>query len=288
MPEEQKDVKAESSPAQEEQEVVTNAEDTATATDQQEQTPDSGLVNTAITENEVVDKDERGVPWKNRALEYERKFGELADKIPSIIEQKLNELKPSQPQEYTFEQIDQIVDADPRYKNWGESEKEKLRMKRIREEFDRAIKANEKAKEAEIVKQRSYEYVVNNYPQAFQKDSNGRPVAWDNSNPLTMEIGRLMQDPRLANEPDGLVVASDLAFARLYRNQMPKAQNQVKTLKKIIKKQENAQMIEGSGKQAQTKIDPTKDARERLQKSGSIKDASELVAAHLRSKGFIK
>ena len=63
-------------------------------------------------EAQVVEPvDETGVPWKNRAFEWQRKTQELTERLPNIIQEELQKFKQtSEPvqQEYSAEQLPMV------------------------------------------------------------------------------------------------------------------------------------------------------------------------------------
>lgn len=288
MPEQAKGVKSEESPASEvaEQDVKEEGVEDASAqsSEQEETQPEPGQGQT------IEQVDDRGVPWKQRALEYQRKVQELSESIPQMIDRKVAELsKPKQEEpKYTIAQLEQLAIERPEYRPWAEEQKEKIRMEQITRQFDEKIKATEAAKEAEFKKQKAYEYAVTNYPDMFVKDASGRPVAWNNEHPMTREVAAIMQDPRLTNDPDGLQIATDIAYGRYMRSQLPNMKKAQTKMKQVAKKLEAGTMVEGGGKSAQTGRDSFVDAKEKLAKSGSIRDAQAAVSEYFKKLGTIK
>lgn len=258
-------------------------------TEQDSPEPDPGSQPGKKTD--VEDLDERGVPWKNRALEYERKLRETSESLPKLIEKSIAEnLGKQQPQEkeMTFEQLEAFAIEKPEYRAWVEGEKEKLREKKAERRLADAMKRTETAKETEFKKKQSLDYVAQNYSEMFSKDKQGRIMDWDHNHPMTQEVSRIMQDPRFSSDPEGLVAATEIAYARFARNQVSQKTNEVKKVTAKLKKAENQTFVEGSGKTPlKTSGDPVKKAIEQLSKTGSKADADAAVKAYFKKSGRI-
>ena len=87
-------------------------------------------------------------------------------------------------------------------------------------EFEQKIKAVETKKEAEVRKQQSFNYVASTYPEVFVRNQNGQILGINNQSPMAQQINVLMNDPRFANDPEGLMAAADIAYARVSRSQI--------------------------------------------------------------------
>jgi hypothetical protein len=59
-------------------------------------------------------------------------------------------------------------------------------------------------------------YVTDSYPELFIKDNLGNKV-WNIQHPMMQYINQIMQDPRFANDPEGLSAAADMAYGRYSR-----------------------------------------------------------------------
>lgn len=279
---EQSQVETQETETQETNEV--NREESQESNDQSP-SPQSG--NTAVEE----ENDERGVPWKNRAFEYQRKFEELSESLPKIIEKQLSDSlgkQQNQPHKYSIEELEAFALEKPEFRPWAEAEKEKLReektFKRMEDYFNRA----RQTQQDEFKKQQSLNYVMQNYPDMFLKDASGKPTSWDKSHPMTQEVGRIMQDKRFAEDPQGLLVASEISYARHARGQLSKAQKEVKKVTQKVKKLENQNFTEGGGKSPVNSGDSVRKSIEQLKQTGSKKDAESAVGEYLRKSGRIK
>jgi len=283
MADEQAVKPTESAPVEQAQEVVTPAETTTASegTAQTTEIPATPVVNEAV--------DEFGVPYKNRAMEWKRKSEELAEKLPSLVEEKINEAfaknsQQAQQREYTVVELEQYAIDNPEARPWVEEQKQNITLKRLTGEIEKKFQATEKVKEANVKKQQSLQYVMQTYPDAFVKSQNGQIVGWDNNHPLTQAIGQIMQDPRFSNDAEGLMAAADIAYARYSRGQQPLIRQKQESLKAEVKNLQRQTMVEGGGRQGVVTVAPHRAAIDRLKQTGSIKDATEAVKAIMEAK----
>lgn len=279
----------ESAPVEKEQVVNEQTEQTAPETteqvtneQQQEETPAQGNVQ---PQYEAVD--EYGVPYKNRYMEAQRKLQELPERIPQIIEDTLAKRQAPQEVEYSISQLEQFALDNPNQRPWVEEQKAKIVEKRTIKATQEQIKASESKREGELKRQQSFQYVAANYPEIFTVDPYGNRV-FNNQHPLTQQIGQIMQDPRFANDPEGLVAAADMAAGRLARMQQMQSANKNKLLKRQVKKLQNTTLVEGNGQAVQQESNsPLKKARQLLSQTGS-KDALQAYTKELlKARGVI-
>lgn len=238
--------------------------------------------------------DEDGVPWKNRAMEWRRKSEELSSSLPDVIEKKLKEVlqnqqpKTEQKPKYTIAQLEAFALQNPDNRPWAEEEKEKIRMELLSQSLDEKLTSREKVREAESKKNQALGHVMKNFPDLFNKDKSGNFSGWNADHPMTIEIGKIMSDPRISNDPEGLLLATELAHSRFIRQQVPKLQTNKKQLTQKVKKLEKQTFVEGGGKQVQTGgKDPLKEAQLRLAQTGSRKDAESAVSHYLKKIGLL-
>ena len=234
---------------EQEQKVVTDPaidqQETAEATETTTETP---ITQTETGEPQV---DENGVPWKNRAYEWKRKSEDLAEKLPTLIQDAVSKsIGQQQPQQqYSVEQLEAFAEQteNPAYKQWAKSELRKLdeekTAKLIRGEFEKI----QKTQQAENTKRQSYQYVAQNYPEAFLKDTQGN-LNWNPQHPLTRMIGQLMENPDLKGRPDALAIASDIAYGRYARMQGSANQQKNQQLKREVKTLQKRTLVEGGGR----------------------------------------
>lgn len=238
-----------------------------------------------------ADVDEFGVPWKNRAMEWRRKSEEIVDKLPQIIEEKLKTVTQPQQPTYTYEQLEvykQQNQQDPNIVAWVVGEQRKIQQAEQRKVIEEVIGVKEQQRNVDMLRQKSIEYVQKEYPMAFKKDANGNFGPWDESHPITQQIFNLMRNPALAQNPEGLMAAADIAYGRYARTQTPVLQQKVEQAKADVKQAQKASMTEGAGRRVTISTPPQQVALESLRKTGSIKDAELAVGAILRGRGMLE
>ena len=237
-----------------------------------------------------ADVDEFGVPWKNRYMEQKRKNEEVIDRLPTLIEEKLKTVNQPQTPTYTYEQLEVYKNQnsqDPNVVAWVAGEQRKIQIADQRKLIEEVVGQRENVSKVERQKQESLGYVQKEYPDAFRKDNNGNFSGWNEQHPLTQNIFKLMQDPRLANDPQGLAAAADIAFGRYARSQTPALQQKAQQLKADIKQAQKASLTEGAGRRVTTASNPQQGVIENLRKTGSLKDAEMAIGNILRSKGIL-
>jgi hypothetical protein len=243
---------------------------------------DSQTVETpVVSQPPAVDED--GIPFLNKYKEKERKLNELYEQMPTIVESLKSEIKKefegiktqSQPK-YTEDQLRAFLATDegsvPQNRVWAEGEISKIREERLAKIIDEKFQTAHVQQETVKKKTDSFNYVVQNYPEAFKTDAQGNILGWDESNPITKMIAQMMQDERLRKEPDGLILAADAAWARLSRSQVPKVKQQIQQLQSEKKQLLRNGMTEGGGRES-ARVSDAQVAMERLKKSGSVDDA---------------
>ena len=281
-PEEVKENVSETSP--ETQEVVEQPAETTQQDDtQQEQQEIPVQPDTVAGQPQAEAVDERGVPWKNNAFEWKRKAEDLAEKLPSLVEEKIQQAfqqfgSGQQEKEYTVSQLEAYAIEHPEYRPWVEEQKAVLIQKKLSKDMDEKIQADRKRQEGEVRKQQALRYVMDNYSDAFLKNPQGQIVGWNNAHPLTQQIGMIMKDPRFANDPEGLAGAADIAYGRMMRSQKPIQQQKEIKLKHEVKDLQKKTLAEGGGKPSTVVANPVRDALSKLKKTGSLKDAEAALA----------
>lgn len=236
------------------------------------------------------DVDEYGVPWKNRAMEWKRKSEEVIDKLPQLIDEKLSKVtQPTQPQ-YTYEQLEayklQNV-TDPNIVSWATGEQRKMQQEDNRRLFEEVVGSREQVNKNEQVRQSSLTYVQNTYPEAFLRNAHGQPTGWNEKSPLTQQIRTFMQNPKLANDPEGLAAAADMAYGRVAKGQVPQLQQKAQALKADVKQAQKASLTEGGGKRVTVSEPVQNTAINTLKKTGSLKDAEYAIGAILKNRGIL-
>ena len=231
----------------------------------------------------VQDLDERGIPWRNRAMENERKFRELEERI-KVTEQT------AQPKKYSIQELESFALNNPEHRPWVEEEKAKVLREQIIGEVSQRNQAQEQARQFDTIRQQSFNSVINNsdYDGIAIKDSNGRFISWNMANPLTQEIARIMQDKRIESQPDAIEIASEIAYGRLARAKAPQSAQQVSKLKAQVKKVEQRTFVEGGGKPVSVNSNPIRKAVEQFKTTGNKKDAQEAFKEMFKAQGILK
>lgn len=294
MPEpEDQDVNAAENPSPAEQEPVNPpTEEQPSAEDTTPQEPEPAQAPASQT---VLDVDEQGTPWKNRAIEAERKFSD----VPHIIRQTVEELTkantPAQP-EYTIDQLEKYALENPQYRPWVENEKAKIITRNLEKSLDAKLEANKKVQSDEIVRQQSEAWVTQHpkFKDCFTKDAAGRTV-WNYQNPLTPIIGNYLQqtDPTtgrpVKERPDGLLVAAKLAYADHALTVEPAQAGKVNQLKRDLRKAQKSQITPpGTPSSSAPARSEVKKALETYNKTYNKSNIHNAVKAFLIADGKIK
>jgi len=237
--------------------------------------------------------DETGVPWMNRAREWERKHreftGNLENKLDELLEKRQAETAPKQ---YTLKDIpwlEKWAKENPEYEMKARETIEEIRLQEQAKILDEKVKVVQKEQQDGVRRQQAYSYVATNYPDCFVQNPMGG-LQWNNQAPLTQLIGQIMQDKRFANDPEGIMAAADIAYGRLSRFQQGKNKSKVRTLQQSLKKVQKQTLVEGSGtRTTQIAKDEFQKLKEGLgkKKTPSKKDIEAAVGAFLKTRGVI-
>lgn len=287
MPEEIQNV-AEVVPAPEVvKESVETTEQGATPVEETQQ-PQSAIPEAVNEEGEV---DEKGVPYKNRYMEAQRKlqsiqteYQGLQSTLPNLIQEAVAKAIPQKEAAPTYSKEELIKFKNSaesaEHRAWAEIELEKIRGKETEEYFRNQSQAKEREMAVNHARQASFSYVQSNYGAMFNNDG-----SWNNAHPLTQKLARIYNsDEALKNHPAGLRVAADMAVAEHIREIQPDIVKQTTKLKRQVKKLQSQTLIEGNGQPQTVKApDPLKNAYERQYKLGD-KDSTKAVAAELIKK----
>ena len=284
MTDEVEDVNA-SEPSTEEQVVEETVEETTEVESTQPETTGQPEKSQEESKPQYEPVDEFGVPYKNRAMEWQRKAQELTDRLPSMIEEAVAKAKqPTQERQYSISELESYAIQHPEYRPWVEEQKAKVIEENVGRVAEERVQAVEKKRDAEVKRGQAFQYVVQTYPEMFTRDNFGN-VRFNNQNPLTQQVGEIMRDPRFSNDPDGLIAASDMAYGRLARMQNSTTQKKVKTLNQNLRKVQKQTMVEGSGIKTASEVKSGKQrAMDNLAKTGSIKDAKVAIGEILKLK----
>jgi len=292
MPEPKEDVKQSEESSATEQEVVNNEGEQTTPVEETttQETTEQTQPQGDVVKQDFSPVDEKGVPWMNRFYESERKSKELIDNLESKIGEILTKQStPAQPQEYSISQLEEYALKNPEYRPWVEEQKAEVIAKKSAKLAQNEIKVVEDKRNADIRRQQSYSYVMQQYPNCFTRDAYGNQVI-NNAEPMVQHINMIMADKRFSQDPEGLVAAADMAYGRLARMQSSQTQKKVKTLQQNLKKVQRGTMIEGAGQQAVKAVkDDFAKAKETLYTKRQDKDAAHTaVKAYLKKYGVIE
>jgi len=276
-------VNTESAPVVETKEVV-NAP--GTTTEQAQTTSPQETDQTVQPVN--ADVDEFGVPWKNRAMEWKRKSEETIEKMPHLIDEAIKSSfqqygKP-QEKEYSIAELEQFAINSPEHRPWVEEQKAQVIRKQLTKEVEEKFKAQDSQKEAAIKRQNSFNWVATTFPETIARNAQGQPIGVNNNSPLVQEINRIMQDPRFANDPEGLIAAAEIASARLSRSQQGVNQQKEDKLKAEVKHLQKQTLVEGGQKTNIQAIPAHRVALEKAKQSGNLKDVAAALKAMAEAK----
>lgn len=267
--------------------VAQDTQEVATPETVEQVTPEQSGPQTVQAE----DVDEFGVPWKERAKEYQRKLTETTERLPQIVEETLARQQQKAPQEkqYSIQELEEIALQNPNLRPQVEAEKEKIRQNqflRIIEERD--MKAVESQK-AERIRYESEQTVINDpaFKDCFTQNALGQKQ-WNTTHPLTRMIGEILLDNRIKNSPEGIKIAADIAYGRYAREVATKATTQAKVLQANLKREQKKTMVEGGSTVGRGSGDDFSKAKEELSRTGSAKAAQSAVSAYLKKAGHLR
>lgn len=231
--------------------------------------------------------DEFGVPYQNRYREIERKFNELSESLPKIVSEAVGKNSNSnQQQTYTVSQLESYAIEHPEYRPWVEEQKVKMQEEKFAKLVEEKFTGEKKRTESEMRKQQAYAYVAQNNPDLFTVQ-NGQKV-WNTTSPIVQTIGQLMNDPRFANDPDGIVAATDIAYGRYLRQQASKATAKVQMTESALKKEQRKTMVEGGGNTAVADKTAVQSALETLRNKRTKGAAVDAIKEIFKAQGVIK
>lgn len=289
------DVTTDSSPVEpvKEQEAEQTAVEETAPQETTEQTQEDGQETTPTAEEQIKTPlnaelyDERGVPWKNVALEHRRKFEETQSNLPKLIAEEVAKLSQPQQKQYTIGELERFALENPEHRAWVEEEKAKVIRDSISKEMDAKVQAQTKKQQEEFVRKDTFSSVITQFPDMVVKDNQGKFVGWNNFSPMTQAVSKYMANPDIGNRPDGLMIASKLAFADLAFQKAPQTAKTMKTMKSQLRKAQAQTFVEGSGKKPGTS-NPNTQLKERLAQTGSREDGAAVMRNILKAKGMIK
>lgn len=250
---------------------------------QQEQTPVQG----EAPQYEAVD--ETGVPYKNRYMETQRKLAELSDNLPKLIEETLAKKTAVAPQqqEYTIEQLEQIALQNPNLRPQVEAEKMKLYQQATARQIEERDRKIESQRQYEMARMRTEQEVMNDpaLKDCFVTTALGQKQ-WNMAHPLTSKISEIMRNPDVANRPDALKIASDIAYGQYMREVVANNSNKTKTLQAIVKREQKKTLVEGGTPNGSLGGDTFSKAKAELAKTGSKQAAQKAILEYMKKAGL--
>lgn len=239
--------------------VIHNVEAVATEQEQVIEKPEPEQVSEAPAQPEQEsqvndDVDERGVPWKNRFMETQRKLEEMPEIIQKTVQESLNK---QNKQEYTKENIPylkQYAVEHPEYASWVEQQIDDIRAKETANLVRQELTSFQQQQKMETIRKQSEDWVTNHpeFKQCFNTDASGNKV-WNMTNPLSQIMGQILNSPdpltgkMVKDRADGLSVAAELAYARYALSQKGKTVTQITQMKKDLKKAQKVSMAQSVG-----------------------------------------
>jgi len=275
------------SPAVEEEETGVTEEVVATEPTEESPTEETVEVAEPVTETTYDTPTDRS--FENKYREADRKFNELSENLPSMIEEAVTKAnsKGTEAPKYTVSQLEQYAIENPEYRPWVEEQKETLRQDQIAKTVDAQLSAEKKQMADQNNRNQAYGHVQSNFPELFVKDKSGN-TAWDSKNPLVGSIANYMKDPRLSNSPDGIVVATKLAYADHYRTNATTIKTKAKLAESSLKKEQRKTMVGGNGAANVQDRDAYSIAMERLRNKRDKASAAGAITEILKAQGMIQ
>lgn len=260
---------------------------------QQDTTPETPQLPPEQGDSSVDDFDEGGVPWKNRAMEFKRKYEDV-DKKLSALGEKLDTISSGQKQQYTPEQLEMYAQQadNPTHAQWAVQEARRLREQQQQQEtasiVEKKLTEFQQRQQQETTRNQVFQQVVSRYPELVQKDPTGNVLGWNQRDPLYQRINQYMRDPELQKNPRGLRVAAALANEDLALYKGQKSQAQVDKQKQEIKNLQKKTLVEGGGSAQEVDSSPIRKAVQTATKSGEMRDATAAMTEILKARGTIK
>lgn len=225
-------------------------------------------------------------PQINIDGEWRRKYEGLVDNLPKLIEEQVTKVQQPKEREYTVSELESFAQQNPEHRPWVEEQKLKLIEDRIGKRFDEQRKADVERVKHDQIRSQAEQQVVNDqrFSEAFIVNANGAKTINPQSK-LAQLMSSYMEEMRRdgINRPDAILIAAKLARADLLDVQNPQTEQKLDSIKRQNQQLKSKMMIEGGGQQTgQSLKDSFVEARERLAKTGTRKDAQMAVKEYLR------
>ena len=205
-------------------------------------TADSG------NKSQVDEADEKGVSYKNRFFEIERKYENLSKSIPQMIQEAAQAAaqttagqQVSREPEYSVSDYVAAKHKDPANAAYYDSKIEELRDKSVSKTIRQELSQYQKQQQTTLAQQSAEQWAYNNFPQLR-----------DPANPLTQQALALFNSrPADKREPYDFAVAVELAANRLGIKPVQAINPQQEALikkERELKKLNKERAIEGDGR----------------------------------------
>jgi hypothetical protein len=230
--------------------------------------------------------DERGVPLKNVAMEYKRKYNELYNEmntiksqLPQMLQEAVKTAIPTQTQEPKYSKEDLIrfknSAEDANQRTWAEIELTKISEAENRKYFDGQMQRFQEQQRFQQESQQADSMLRSKYQVCFNPDG-----SWNNSHPLTQQIANVYHsDPALKSHPRGILAAADIAFANYALQLQPQLAQQTKQLKRQVKNLQKQTLVEGSGQPTNVTETSTDKMYKTFAQKGDVDTLKDFVKA---------
>ena len=257
---------------------------------QQEQTAEHVEVAPALESGitPAEDVDEKGVPYKNRYMEEKRKREKTNEELREIKELIQASQTQQQPRKYTEAELKAFVAEtdDAQHRLWALNELDKIHEEKFSSVIKQEFQTREQKQRAEATKQQAFNSVLQRNPEIFLKDAAGNFAGWNTKSPLFQRVNQYMNNPEIANRPDGILVATRFAKADLYEAMKPNTAKKLETQTNEIKDLQKKTMIEGAGSQPSVNVKPSAAAIEKG-KTGKLSDNIDAMKSIMARSGIL-
>jgi hypothetical protein len=233
-----------------------------------------------------LDVDEFGVPWKNRAMEFKRRYETTLEEVNSKIDKLATGYQ--QPKQYSVEELEAFAETtdNAQHKAWAKSQIREIEKKEYAKVAEESVNKWKKEQEVERTKAQVFQSVLSRNPDVAIKDQNGNFLGFNPNSPVFQRMNQYMNNPEIANHPKGLEIAEAYAIRDLHLSQAPKAAQVLVNKESEIKNLQKKTLIEGGG-QPVPQSNPKSAMMDRLKQTGTVKDGAAIFKEMLKSQGVI-
>lgn len=230
--------------------------------------------------------DEYGVPYKNRYMEYKRKLEKAEEEKQRLLQQSQNQQQTQK--KYSISELEEFSREtdNPAHRQWAIAEAEKIREEKQAEIVRKEIEKVQNTTKAEVIKQQTYNGVVQRNPELVIKDQYGNHV-WNTRSPLFQRIAQYMQDPDFSSNPRGLEAAERFALVDIMRNSVPAVSKTLTKTNNELKNLQKKTLVESGVNQPIQTVNSLEAAKEKLKNTGSKEDATLAMKEILKAQGIL-